>query len=151
MTKYKGKVTKEFIDRRDQQVAKDKRPDMTQKDKERQWDFEFPEHHLCSISSSGHSIYEGYEADTTHNFFGNCDLKHVNRFNEITISKYIRKALEAGKIDHIVPWKFDPHPSLWAHTLVEGDVVKYDILDYIPRDEILSGKNAIRGFTIHMK
>jgi hypothetical protein len=40
MTVYKGKVTKEFIERRDQQVLKDKRDRVTA---ERQWDFEFPD------------------------------------------------------------------------------------------------------------
>jgi len=147
---YKGKVTQEFIKRRDKLVAEDKRHE-SQKWKERQWDFEFPEYHQCSIESSGHKIYEGYEADTEHQFFGKCDFKHVNRFNEIHISKYIQKAMKSGKIDHIVAWKFAPHPSLWANTLQEGDIVKYEIIDYIPVNEILSGKNEIRGFTINMK
>ena len=147
---YKGKVTKDFIDHRNKMVANDSRAESDEW-KERQWDFEFPEYHQCSIPSSGHKIYEGYEADTEHDFFGRCDFKHVNRFNEFTISTYIHEAMEKGKIDHIIPWKFAPHPSLWAKTLQEGDVVKYEILDYIPVNEILSGKKQVRGFTIKLK
>lgn len=136
MMKFKGKVTKEFIDRRNKLVAEDDR-DQDIEWKERQWDFEFPEHHQCSIGNSGHSIYEGYEADTVHEFFGKCDFKHVNRFDKIHISPYIRKHIEKGNIDHIVAWKFSPHPSLWHHSLEEGDIVEYEILDYIPADKVL--------------
>jgi hypothetical protein len=145
MTVYKGKVTKAFIDRRDSQVAADDRDYNVAM---RQWDFEFPEHHQCSIPG-GHKLYEGYEYDTTHPFFGNCDFKHVNRFNEFHISPYILKQLQKGKINHIVAWRFLEKD--WGKSLQEGDEVKYSILEYIPTSEILTAiqeKSEIRGFTI---
>jgi hypothetical protein len=146
MTVYKGKVTKEFIERRDQQVLKDKRDRVTA---ERQWDFEFPEHHLASIPTSGHKLYEGYDHDTDHEFFGACDFKHVNRFGEFHISPYIRKQLHEGKIEHIVLWKYK-HKD-WSRSLQEGDTVQYEVIDYIQSDEIISALNQkceVRGFTI---
>lgn len=148
MTVYKGKVTQEFIDRRNKQVAKDKRDYDTAL---RQWDFEFPEHHQCSIPS-GHTLYFGYEYDTVHDFFGNCDFKHVNRFNGFHISPYILKQLKAGKIDHIVPWKYIERD--WSKPLDVGQSVQYEVLDYIPAQEILQAieeKTDVRGFTINLK
>ena len=134
---FKGRVTKEFIARRNKKVAEDTRDESIQW-KERQWDFEFPEHHQAAMEGSGHVLYEGYEYDTNHEaFFGHCDFKHVNRFDEITLSKYIQKCIREEKIDHIVAWKFSPHPSLWHNTLQEGDVVNYTILDYIPAKVVL--------------
>lgn len=134
---YKGRVTAEFITRRDNQVADDPRSKSIQW-KERQWDFEFPEHHQSSMEGSGHVLYKGFEYDTNHkDFFGHCDFKHVNRFNKITLSPYIQKCILEEKIDHIVAWKFTPHPSLWHNTLQEGDVVRYTILDYIPANHVL--------------
>ena len=80
--KYKGKVSPEFIQTRNTKVSEDRRP----KDVAlRQWDFEFVEYHQSSVSLTGHKIYEGYEYDTVHEFFGNCDFKHVNRNNEFHI------------------------------------------------------------------
>lgn len=148
MTVYKGKVTKEFIDRRDVHVAADDRPyDVAM----RQWDFEFPEHHQCSIES-GHVLYEGYEFDTVHDFFGNCDFKHVNRHNEFHISPYILKQIRNKTTDYIVAWKYKNKD--WSRPLEEGDSVQYEILDYIPSYEILQAleeKTDVRGFTINLK
>jgi hypothetical protein len=145
MTVYKGKVTKEFIDRRDSQVAADDRDyDVAM----RQWDFEFPEHHQCSIPG-GHKLYEGYEYDTTHPFFGNCDFKHVNKNNEFHISPYILKQLQSKKIDHIVTWKYKNKD--WSRPLQEGDSVQYEVLEYIPASEVLTSiqeKTEVRGFTV---
>lgn len=147
MVVYKGKVTKEFIDRRNEQVAEDKRPhDIAM----RQWDFEFPEHHQCSIPS-GHVLYEGYEYDTTHDFFGNCDFKHVNRHNEFHISPYILKQISNRITDYIVLWKYKNKD--WSRPLEEGESVQYEILDYIPSHEILQAieeKTDVRGFTIKL-
>ena len=143
-TIYKGVVSKEFVTRRDKQVAEDKRDYDTAM---RQWDFEYPEYHQSKVG--GHTIYHGYEYDTKHPFFGNCDFKHVNRFDEIHISPYILKQLQKGKIDHIVAWKFLEKD--WSRSLQEGDEVKYTILEYIPTSEILTAiqeKSEIRGFTI---
>lgn len=146
MTVYKGKASKEFIARRDKQVAEDKRDyDVAM----RQWDFEFPEHHLASIPTSGHKIYDGYDHDTDHEFFGACDFKHVNRFDQFHISPYIQRQISEGKIDHIVLWKYKNKD--WSRALQEGDTVQYEILDYIPIDEIifaLNEKSDVRGFTI---
>ena len=145
---YKGKVTKEFVDRRDHQVAKDNRD---YDEAMRQWDFEFPEHHQSSIVTSGHRLYEGFDHDTDHDFFGACDFKHVNRFNQFHISPYILKQIKKGKIDHVVLWKYKNKD--WSRHLEEGDVVQYEILDYIPTDEIifaLKEKNEVRGFTIRL-
>ena len=143
-TIYKGVVSKEFVTRRDKQVAEDKRDYDTAM---RQWDFEYPEHHQSQLGD--HAIYSGYEYDTKHPSFGNCDFKHVNRFNEIHISSYILKQLKNGKIDHIVAWKFLEKD--WSKPLQEGDEVMYSILEYIPTSEILTAiqeKSEIRGFTI---
>ena len=148
MVVYKGKVTRAFIDRRDEKVAGDSRDRQTA---ERQWDFEFPEHHQCSISS-GHKLYEGYEYDTVHQFFGRCDFKYVNRFKEIHIFPFIFKQINAGKIDHIVAWKYK-NIKTWSLNLEEGDEVQYEILDYIPVAEVLNSikeNNEVRGFTIKM-
>lgn len=148
MMTFKGTVTKEFVDRRNKQVAEDKRDhDVAM----RQWDFEFPEHHQCSIVTSGHRLYKGYDHDTDHDFFGACDFKHVNRFNEFHISPYILRQIKKGKIDHIVLWKYKNKD--WSRPLEEGDSVQYEILDYIPADEIifaLKEDNEVRGFTIKL-
>lgn len=143
-TIYKGVVSKEFVTRRDKQVAEDKRDYNTAM---RQWDFEYPEYHQSKVS--GHTIYAGYEYDTEHTFFGNCDFKHINRFDEIHISPYILEQLQKGKINHIVAWRFLEKD--WGKSLQEGDEVKYTILEYIPTSEILTAiqeKSEIRGFTI---
>jgi len=150
--KFKGKVTKEFIDRRNQKVEEDDR-DMSEKDKQRQWDFEFVEHHQAAIPNSGHEVYEGYEYDTVHSFFGNCDFKHVNRYSTFSISKYIQKQLRENVIDTIVLWQYAPHPHLWHENLQEGDFVKYEILDYLSRDEVLAAidkSEDIKGYKINV-
>jgi hypothetical protein len=148
--KYKGKVSPEFIQTRNTKVSEDRRP----KDVAlRQWDFEFVEYHQSSVSLTGHKIYEGYEYDTVHEFFGNCDFKHVNRNNEFHISPYILKQLKSELIDHIVLWRFVSHPGNWKRPLEEGDSVQYEILDYIPRQEVLETikkKSDLRGFTINL-
>lgn len=143
--KFKGTVSSEFIERRNEIVKKDRRPVEVA---ERQWDFEFPEYHQCLIPSTGHRIYSGYEYDTEHDFFGNCDFKYLNKRNEIHISHYILKQLEEGKIDHIIPWSYIS--KNWSRSLEEGDTVQYEILDHIPPSEILSSMNvehAVRGIT----
>ena len=148
--KYKGKVSPEFILTRDVKVSQDRRPrDVAL----RQWDFEFVEYHQSSVPSTGHKIYEGYEYDTAHEFFGNCDFKHVNRNKEFHISKYILKQLQTEVIDHLVLWRFVRHPGNWQRPLEEGDLVQYEILDYIPRQEVLETiekKSDLRGFTINL-
>ena len=67
---YNGKVSAEFIRQRDIKVEKDGRDFHSAT---RQWDFEFPEYHQSSLNN-GHVLYEGFEYDTTHSFFGNCDF-----------------------------------------------------------------------------
>lgn len=151
--KYKGKVTKEFIERRDQLVQEDDR-NMSHEDKKRQWDFEFVEHHQANLSTSGHTLYEGYEYDTVHDFFGRCDFKHVNRDNQFSISKYILKQLKENVIDTIVLWKYNPHPHLWHKNLEDGDFVKYEILEYISRNDIINAieKNTdVMGYGIKLR
>jgi len=146
--KYKGKVPKSFIDRRETKVKEDDRDEHLAR---RQWDFEFIEHHQASLPSTGHSIYEGYEYDTVHPFFGNCDFKHVNKSNQFHISPYILRQLETGTIDHIVLWRFIRHPGNWKRPLQEGDEVQYEILDYASGYEVMNAidkKIDVKGFTV---
>ena len=146
--KYCGTVTQEFINRRDKQVQQDTRDYVTAL---RQWDFEFPEHHQASIPTSGHTVYEGYEYDTVHDVYGNCDFKHVNKNMGFTISPYILKQIVTKKVNHFVLWKYNPHPHNWKKSLNVGDRVKYEILDIIPAEEIyqaIQEKSDCRGFTI---
>jgi hypothetical protein len=145
--KFKGTVSVEFINRRNELVKKDNRD--TEKAM-RQWDFEYPEYHQCLIPSSGHHMFEGYEYDTQHIFFDNCDFKYVNKSNGIHISKFILQSLKEGIIDHIVAWKYINKD--WSRALQEGDSVQYEILEYIPTSEILGRfniENGVRGFTIN--
>ena len=145
MTVYKGEVTEEFINRRNQLAKEDSRDFETAL---RQWDFEFTEHHQCS-ANTGHIMYDGYEYDTKHTFFGNCDFKHVNRYNKFHISPYIYKQLKNGTIDHIVAWKYKNKD--WSRCLNVGDSVQYEILDYIPAQEVLyaiSTGEQVRGFEV---
>ena len=147
MTVYKGRVTEEFIDRRNELVKEDSRDVDTAM---RQWDFEFPEHHQCS-ANTGHSMYDGYEYDTKHSFFGNCDFKHVNRYNKFHISPYIHEQLKNGTIDHIVAWKYKNKD--WSRCLEAGDSVQYEILDYIPAHEVLFAidtDSEVRGFQVSL-
>lgn len=146
--KYKGKVTESFISRREMKVKEDHRGESTAR---RQWDFEFVEHHQASVPSTGHIIYEGYEYDTIHPFFGNCDFKHVNRFNEFHISPYILGQLRVGEIDHIVLWRFVNHPQNWKNSLQINDEVQYEILDYVSNIEVLRAiddDTDVNGFTV---
>jgi|TARA_B110000908_G_C10267011_1_gene465198 hypothetical protein len=144
---YNGKVSAEFIRQRDVKVEKDKRDFHSAT---RQWDFEFPEYHQASLNN-GHILYEGFEYDTTHKFFGNCDFKHVNAKQQIHISKYIYDKLCKGIIEHIVTWKFVDRN--WKQHLAENDIIKYDVLDYISTDDILraiSDNTSICGCTINL-
>lgn len=146
--KYKGKVNKDFVSRRESKVKEDDREENIAR---RQWDFEFVEHHQASIPSTGHVIYEGYEYDTIHPFFGNCDFKHVNRFDEFHISPYILKQLKSAEIDHIVLWRFVKHPREWKESLQLNDEVHYEILDYVSGYEVLKAieeDTDVKGFTV---
>jgi len=148
MTKYKGIVTEDFITRRNEIASTDTRTGI---DPYRQWDFEFVEFHQASLNN-GHTVYEGYEYDTTHKFFGNCDFKHVNSKREVTISAYIRDKLERGIIDNIVAWSYIKKD--WSKNFEVGDAVHYQIIGYIPRDLVLDALktgNETHGLTIKGK
>ena len=62
MSLYKGKVAKEFIVRRDERIAEDKRSNV---DPYFQWDCEFVEWHQAKVDPF-QTLYDGYEYDNSY-------------------------------------------------------------------------------------
>lgn len=137
MTKFKGIVTQEFIDRRQKRVVKDTRTDVNPYF---QWDSEFVEYHQCQVDPQ-QKMYEGYEYDTTHSEFGNLDYKMYSKTG-VHVSQYIQKQIRKGLIDHLVIWK-------WTNgykQLYKGDEVEYNILGTVPANFILDKLNEENRF-----
>ncbi len=128
MTSYRGKVDKEFIQRRDELVAQDNRAGLNPYF---QWDCEFPEQHQAKIDSF-QTLYDGYEFDTVHKMLGNVDYKIYSK-EGVKLSRYIQKQIRAGKIDKICIW-------MWSkpyRRLEEGNTVEYEILDFVDAQQCL--------------
>ena len=99
MSLYKGKVAKEFIVRRDERIAEDKRSNV---DPYFQWDCEFVEWHQAKVDPF-QTLYDGYEYDTTHKVLGNIDYKIYSKAG-VHVSPYIQKQILEGKIDKLGIW-----------------------------------------------
>ena len=125
---FKGKVAKEFIERRDERVAEDKR---TTVDPYFQWDCEFPEWHQSKVDPYQTLHEHPYEWDTIHKFMGNIDYKLDSKYG-VKVSDYIKGLVLEGKIQKFGVWRWlkKPHKILRLN-----DMVQYKILDYVDAKE----------------
>lgn len=123
---YTATVFQDFIDRRQERVDEDTRTDVNPYF---QWDSEFPEWHQ-SLTDPLQTMYEGYEFDTIHEMYRNLDYKMYSK-EGVKVSPYIQKQINAGKIDHLVVWKWtDGYKQLYLN-----QEVKYTILGVVPAKE----------------
>ena len=137
MTRFKGLVTQEFIERRNEIVRNDNRSDVNPYF---QWDSEFVEWDQCQIDPQ-QTMYDGYEYDTVHAELGNLDYKMFSK-KGVHVSAYIQKQILEGKIDQLVIWK-------WANgykQLCEGDIVEYEILGTVEAKTVLNRLNNENRF-----
>jgi hypothetical protein len=140
--KFKGTVTKEFIDRRQKRIDKDMRTDINPYF---QWDSEFPECHQCQIDPK-QKLFKGFECDTIHEDYGYLDYKQYSK-NGVHVSKYIQKQIVDEKINYLVIWR-------WVNgykQLYEGNKVTYEILGYVSAKEVLSKLNSENRFYFEVK
>lgn len=135
--RYKGKVTKEFIEQRDRKVSADKN-----KNPEFRWDCEFVEHHQAAVDRA-QTLYEGYEYDTLHRDLGRLDYKIYSKAG-VHISEYIQKQVNKGIIDYFAIWSW---AKPWEGPLEEGQVVEYDILGHVDAKEAIKHLNEENRFT----
>lgn len=126
---FTGLVSKEFIERRDANVSKDKRPNINHNF---QWDAEFPEHHQCSIDPM-QKLYESWQWDTIHEKYGNIDYKQFAQIG-IHVGKPIQNVIKAGKTDYLLIWKWKGQYT----KLREGDTASYTVLCLVKAQDILS-------------
>ena len=127
--RYKGKVAKEFIVRRDERVAKDEREQL---DPYFQWDCEFVEWHQAKVDPF-QTLYEGYEYDTVHKVLGNIDYKIYSKAG-VHLSPYIQKQILEGKIDKLGIWMWvKPYKRLEL-----GESVEYEIIDFVDAKQALA-------------
>ena len=126
--RYKGKVAKEFIVRRDERVAKDTRKNV---DPYFQWDCEFVEWHQSKVDPFQTLHEEKFEWDTVHKHLGNIDYK-LNSKAGVKVSDYIKDLVLEGKIQKFGVWTWlnKPHKILRLN-----DIVEYQILDYVDAKE----------------
>lgn len=137
MTIFKAVVSKEFINRRQLRVNKDKRNDVNPYF---QWDCEFVEFHQCEVDPQ-QTVYKGYEYDTVHEEFGNLDYKLYSKAG-VHISPYIQRQIRKGLIDHLVIWRWENGYK----QLTEGAEVEYNIIGTIPAKFVLDKLNAENRF-----
>lgn len=126
---FTGLVSKEFIDRRNASVSKDKRPNINHSF---HWDAEFPEHHQCTIDPS-QKLDKGWQCDTIHEKYGNIDYKQFAQAG-VHVSKPIQNVIKAGKIDYLLIWKWKGQYT----KLHEGDTASYTVLCLVKAQDILS-------------
>jgi hypothetical protein len=128
MSRYKGKVAKEFIVRRDERIAEDNRENL---DPYFQWDCEFVEWHQAKVDPF-QTLYDGYEYDTTHKVLGNIDYKIYSKAG-VHVSPYIQKQIIEGKIDKLGIWMWiKPYKRLEL-----GESVEYEIIDFVDAKQAL--------------
>lgn len=124
--KYVSTVDQIFLDKLEEKVKNDKRPDSVARS---QFGFEVVEYSLGKIPGSGHTWYEGYDHDTEHGIYGNCDFKYHNKYGKLTISSTVKEWIEQGLIDTFITWKYisrDPYKHLEL-----GEKIKFELLMYI--------------------
>ena len=138
--KYSGVVNQEFMDYLNKKVSEDDRHHIIAA---RQWSYEFPEKHISGIKGSGHSLYEGKEWDTNHEFFGKCDFKYHNKTGVIRLTNYVYENIAKKNIDTFITWKWlDRSPNV-ALTLNER--VKYQLIMYIEAETVYNKAIYNRG------
>lgn len=129
--KYSGVVNQEFIDYLDKKVIADTRDPILAA---RQWSFEFPERHLCSVKGSGHTLFEGFDYDTDHEFFGKCDFKYHNKEKVLRLTPFVYENINKGNIDTFITWKWlERNPN---HALKLNERVKYELIMYIEAETV---------------
>ena len=132
--KYKGIVDQEFMDYLNKKVSEDKRDRL---EAARQWSFEYPERHITKIANSGHSLYEGIDYDTIHDYFGKCDFKYHNKKNTLYLTQYVYDNITKGNIDTFITWRWlgrDPGQPLQL-----GESVRYELIMYIDAKTVYNG------------
>lgn len=132
--RFKGKVTKEFIEKRNRHVANDSNPNPYFR-----WDSEWPENHQAAVDRF-QTLYEGMEYDTTHDHLGNLDYKLYAKAG-VHISPYIEKKARAGLIDYFVVWSW---AKPWNGPLEEGQTVEYDILGHVDAQSALKNLREVK-------
>lgn len=135
--RFKGKVTKEFVEQRNEKIAKDKNPNP-----EFRWDCEWVEHHQAAVDQF-QTLYEGFEYDTHHAHLGNLDYKCYSK-SGVHISSYIQRQVAQGKIDYFAIWSW---AKPWNGPLEEGQMVEYDILGHVDAKEAVKHLNEKNRFT----
>ena len=140
--RYSYTPTKEFIDRRNDQVREDDRDDVNPYF---QWDSEAPEWHQSDIDPK-QTRYEGYEYDTDHEDLGHCDYKMYSKAG-VKLSPYIQKQINEGNIDTLIIWKWcDRYKQL-----EEGIPVDYEIVGHVNAKDALAQINLENRFPFPLK
>ena len=132
MTTYTSKVNEEFILRRDYLVFNSNRRARTLHQHMIHADCEYAEHHVTTLTETGHKLNPGFEWDTNHDEYGRCEFKHVPKSRRVYISKWCQQQ----EFDTFVFWRFIKRN--WDKPLQEGDIITYEIFDYIPKETVLS-------------
>lgn len=132
MTTYTAKVTEEFIMRRDYLVFNSNRRARTLHQHMMHADCEWAEHHVTTLYETGHKLHNDFAYDTKHDIYGRCEFKHTPKSGRIYISKWCQEQ----DFDHFVFWRFVNRD--WSKPLAVGDIVTYEIYDYIPKETVLS-------------
>lgn len=135
--RFKGKVTKEFIEQRNVKVNKDSNPNPYFR-----WDSEFVENHQAAVDRF-QTLYEGFEYDTVHEHLGNLDYKLYAKAG-VHISPYIQEQVKKGLIDYFAIWSW---AKPWEGPLEEGQTVEYDILGHVDAKEAIAQLNSQNRFT----
>jgi hypothetical protein len=137
--KYSGVINQEFMDYLNKKVSEDTRDPILAA---RQWSFEFPERHLCSVKGSGHILNEGFEYDTNHEFFGKCDFKYHNKEGVIRLTNYVYKNIAKGFIDTFITWKWigrNPNEAVRLNEKVKYELIMYIDAETVYNNAILNG------------
>lgn len=146
METYRGIATKEFVERRNAIVLEES---LKAKNKNTKvplwwrWDCEFPEHDQVSRNSDHKTLYNGFEYDTVHKTYGNCDFKYYSK-KGAHISDYILGQIKKGVVNTIVLWNWEKP----QHTRIqEGEEVGYTIIAYVDAKYVLENISQNR-FTL---
>ena len=133
---YGGTVTKEFIERRNEEAAKliaeGEKKDMAYF----RWECEFPEYDAGNFQDIGHKWIPGFCPDTIHEEWKACDWKFYAKAGA-KVSETPQRWIREGKIDTVVLWRFLENRV--GKPLKIGEFVGYEILHYIPAKIVLEG------------
>tara|TARA_X000001036_G_scaffold416384_1_gene433382 strand:+ start:652 stop:1134 length:483 start_codon:yes stop_codon:yes gene_type:complete len=156
MKEYSGIVTREFINKRNDQVANDKR-NLKLAEKYFRWDCEFVEkdqaqkHNNLSLTERKNNNHEQYVYDILKNGLIRQDYKFKSRTYGMFVSPKCKKRGENNEFDEFVPWEYAHTAHRWNRgvyvPLKLDEIVYYNVFESLCALHVVTNLNNKGRFT----